>query len=307
VKIDETKVEKNYFNKIFLGVLILHIIFLYIIPGFSKIEIKKPKVNTIAIGIVNQDIESAPEKKEIVSKENQEKKVEKEEAKEEIAKKEVEKPKKKVLTTTQSFEELDLMAIEDSPREIPKKGPKEKPDIIKIEDKEMITTEEVELNNVEEENDLDVNKNIEEVEALDIDTEIDSNSIVVDNTEENIEDTQWDNLFVSDNPSVIGPKTGVKVGSVDGESTVVWDPANKEPEYPIEAEKNAQTADVKIILNVDESGKVLKVKITKTGVDVIDRAVESVARSWNVKLINNGMSISGSIVVVYQFKLKGRE
>ena len=109
-----------------------------------------------------------------------------------------------------------------------------------------------------------------------------------------------------DNPNIIGPKTGLKVGSVDGKSKVIWAPSNKEPVYPLEAETNAQTADVKIILDVDSSGKVLQVRVVKTGVDVIDRAVESVARDWNIKLINNGMSVSGSVMVVYQFKLKGR-
>ena len=120
-------------------------------------------------------------------------------------------------------------------------------------------------------------------------------------------DIEWDTLMSEENPSIVGPKSGLKVGSIDGKYKVIWDPSNKDPEYPLEAEKTAQTADVKIILDVDASGKVLKVRLIKTGVDIIDRAVESKARGWNIKLINNGTAIGGRVMVEYKFKLKGRE
>lgn len=121
-----------------------------------------------------------------------------------------------------------------------------------------------------------------------------------------VKDIKWDKLMSEENPNIVGPKSGLKVGSMDGKSKVIWDPSNKDPEYPLEAEKNAQTADVKIILDVDVDGKVLRVRLIKTGVDVIDRAVESIARDWNIKLINNGMAARGSVMVEYKFKLKGR-
>jgi protein TonB len=303
----DKQIENNYFNKIFVGVLILHIIFLYIIPGFSKIIIKEPEVSKITIGIINQEVESAPEKQEtpkVVQK------LPKEEPKKEV-KKEVKKetPKeepKKILTTTQSFDDLEVMTAIESPRTIPTEGVKEKPDIIKIEDKPLNAgTEKVDLNQVEDTNNENIDNKLEDVEAKNIDTV--SNSIDITDSEDSVEDIKWDNMMSEENPAIIGPKTGLKVGAVDGKSKVVWDPSNKEPTYPIEAEKNAQTADVRIILDVDASGKVLQVRIIKTGVDVIDRAVESVARAWNVKLINSGMSVSGSVMVIYQFKLKGRE
>ncbi len=295
----DRQIENNYFNKIFVGVLILHIIFLYIIPGFSKIIIKEPKVNKITIGIINQEIESAP-KKQLITNNEKLKKVEKKEAK---SKKE---ESKKILTTTQSFDDLEVMTAIESPRTIPNKGIQEKPDIIKIEDKPLnIGNKEVKLNQVEDINVENIDNKLEDIEAENIDTV--SNSIDINDSEDTVEDIKWDNMMSEENPDIIGPKTGLKVGAVDGKSKVVWDPSNKEPTYPIEAEKNAQTADVRIILDVDASGKVLQVKITKTGVDVIDRAVEKVARAWNVKLINSGMSVSGSVMVIYQFKLKGRE
>ena len=295
----DRQIENNYFNKIFVGVLILHIIFLYIIPGFSKIIIKEPKVNKITIGIINQEIESAP-KKQLITNNEKLKKVEKKEAK---SKKE---ESKKILTTTQSFDDLEVMTAIESPRTIPNKGIQEKPDIIKIEDKPLnIGNKEVKLNQVEDINVENIDNKLEDIEAENIDTV--SNSIDINDSEDTVEDIKWDNMMSEENPDIIGPKSGLKYGAVDGKSTVVWDPSNKEPTYPIEAEKNAQTADVRIILDVDASGKVLQVKITKTGVDVIDRAVEKVARAWNVKLINSGMSVSGSVMVIYQFKLKGRE
>lgn len=295
----DRQIENNYFNKIFVGVLILHIIFLYIIPGFSKIIIKEPKVNKITIGIINQEIESAP-KKQLITNNEKLKKVEKKEVK---PKKE---ESKKILTTTQSFDDLEVMTAIESPRTIPNKGIQEKPDIIKIEDKPLnIGNKEVKLNQVEDINVENIDNKLEDIEAENIDTV--SNSIDINDSEDTVEDIKWDNMMSEENPDIIGPKTGLKVGAVDGKSKVIWDPSNKEPTYPIEAEKNAQTADVRIILDVDASGKVLQVKITKTGVDVIDRAVEKVARAWNVKLINSGMSVSGSVMVIYQFKLKGRE
>ena len=295
----DRQIENNYFNKIFVGVLILHIIFLYIIPGFSKIIIKEPKVNKITIGIINQEIESAP-KKQLITNNEKLKKVEKKEVK---PKKE---ESKKILTTTQSFDDLEVMTAIESPRTIPNKGIQEKPDIIKVEDKPLnIGNKEVKLNQVEDINVENIDNKLEDIEAENIDTV--SNSIDINDSEDTVEDIKWDNMMSEENPDIIGPKTGLKVGAVDGKSKVIWDPSNKEPTYPIEAEKNAQTADVRIILDVDASGKVLQVKITKTGVDVIDRAVEKVARAWNVKLINSGMSVSGSVMVIYQFKLKGRE
>ena len=57
------KTDKNdYFNKIFIGVLILHIIFLYIMPGLKKIVIQEPEVSKITIGINNYSVDSAPKK-----------------------------------------------------------------------------------------------------------------------------------------------------------------------------------------------------------------------------------------------------
>ena len=218
--------------------------------------------------------------------------------------------KKKILQVTQSFDDLEILETLDSPRVINKSREDIKPKIIKvseIETENKITEiEDRKLNEITDNFEDRIEENLDSVE-----TEISDNGseeIVVKNDLTNgIKDIIWDDLMSEENPSIIGPKSGLKVGSVDGKSKVIWDPSNKDPKYPLEAEKNAQTADVKIILDVDASGKVLGVRLVKTGVDVIDRAVESIARDWNIKLINSGMAINGSVMVEYKFKLKGRE
>lgn len=316
------KTDRNdYFNKIFVGVLILHVIFLYIMPGLKKIVIQEPEISKITIGINNYSVDSAPKKiiknekateviesKEVLPAESKEVKVvEKKESSEKI---ETKVEKKKILQVTQSFDDLDILETLDSPREINKSREDLKPKIIKIsevEDKnKMNEIEDRELNEVTDNSKDRTEENLDPVEAAILDNKAEK-IMVKNNSKDGIKDIIWDDLMSEENPSIIGPKSGLKVGSVDGKSKVIWDPSNKDPKYPLEAEKNAQTADVKIILDVDASGKVLGVRLVKTGVDVIDRAVESIARDWNIKLINSGMAINGSVMVEYKFKLKGRE
>ena len=321
------KTDRNdYFNKIFVGVLILHIVFLYIMPGLKKIVIKEPEVSKITIGINNYSVDSAPKKiierkktpevtesEEVLSAEEKELKItEIKEVPKKETPKQIEKKvqPKKILQVTQSFDDLDILEALDSPREINKSIEEIKPKIIKVsevEDKDkMNEIEDRELNEVIEDSKDRIEENLDLVEVAILDDR--SEKIMVKNdSNDGVKDVRWNNLMSEENPNIVGPKSGLKVGSIDGKSKVIWDPSNKDPKYPLEAEKNAQTADVKIILDVDADGKVLKVRLIKTGVDIIDRAVESKARDWNIKLINSGMAISGSVMVEYKFKLKGRE
>lgn len=321
------KADRNdYFNKIFVGVLILHIIFLYIMPGLKKIVVQEPEVSKITIGINNYSVDSAPKKiiekektteiiepKEVLPAEEKEVKVveKKEELKKEVpekAEKKVEPPK--ILEVTQSFDDLDLLESLDSPREINKSGEDIKPEIIKVSDIEnrnkINKLEDRELNEVTDNSKDRIEENLDPIEAAELDDRTDK-IMVKNDSKDGVKDVRWNNLMSEENPNIVGPKSGLKVGSVDGKSKVIWDPSNKDPKYPLEAEKNAQTADVKIILDVDPNGKVHGVRLIKTGVDIIDRAVESIARDWNIKLINNGTAVSGSVMVEYKFKLKGRE
>ena len=320
------KADRNdYFNKIFVGVLILHIIFIYVMPGLKKIVINEPKISKIKIGIENYSVESAPkkiikkekvtkiiEKKEVLPLEKKETKiVKKEEAPKKVVEKKVvekivEKPKK-ILQVTQSFDDLDVLETLDSTREITKNSDDIKPKIIKVSEFENENKIEArELNEVSDNSEDEIKENLEVVDA-EIFNDQSEDIIVKNDSKDGVKDIKWDNLMSEENPNIVGPKSGLKVGSVDGKSKVIWDPSNKDPKYPLEAEEKAQTADVKIILDVDSNGKVLNVRLIKTGVDIIDRAVESIARDWNIKLINSGMSISGSVMVEYKFKLKGRE
>ena len=305
------KTDRNdYFNKIFVGVLILHIILLYIMPGLKNIVIEKPKVVRIKFGD-NVDIE------DVAPKKNRQKKkiVEIIEIKKvlPIKKKEIKIIEKKVkspkfLQVTQSFDDLDILTALDSPREINRNGEDLKPKIIKISDikDKIIEIEDRELNEITDNSKDRIEENLDILETGIVKNK--SEKIVIKNDRiDGIKDTKWDDLMSEENPSIVGPKSGLKVGSIDGKYKVIWDPSNKDPKYPLEAEKSAQTADVKIILDVDVSGKILRVRLIKTGVDIIDRAVESKARDWNIKLINNGTAISGSVMVEYKFKLKGRE
>lgn len=309
--------KKDYFNKIFVGVLILHIIFLYIMPGLKKIVIEKPKVARIRLGDNVDTLDIAPKKNqkkkntpEIVKKKEVKIVKEKEKTKKENPKKANKKitvPKK--ILVTQSFDDLEILAGLDSPREIKKRGEDLKPKIIKISDVEekskMNKDEDRKLNEVSDNFKDQTEENLDPIEAEILESETEK-IMVKKETADGATDIRWDNLMSEENPSIVGPKSGLRVGSIDGKSKVIWDSSNKDPKYPVEAEKNAQTADVKIILDLDADGKVIKVKLIKTGVEIIDRAVESIARDWNIKLINNGMAVSGSVMVEYKFKLKGR-
>ncbi|MCK5779738.1 MAG: TonB family protein [Psychrilyobacter sp.] len=301
--------KKDNFSKIFIGVLILHIIFIYIIPGFKEIIIEKPKISKVAIGITTQSIESAPKKIEKAKPVEEKEVVKVEKPKKEIPKVEKKVESKPQLQTTQSFDDLDLLAIEVSDRTISTKKEESKVNIEKQDTKKKdLVEDERKINDIPDPiEDVTITENLAEIvpELNEIDDELDD--LKVEAKEDGLEDIKWENIASQEDPAIIGPKSGLKIGDIDGKSNVVWDPSNKDPEYPLEAEKKAQTADVTIILDIDPSGKVLKVKLIKTGVDVIDRAVESIARSWNIKLISNGMAISGSVKVTYQFKLKGRE
>ncbi|HAS79847.1 MAG TPA: hypothetical protein DCR90_02945, partial [Fusobacteriaceae bacterium] len=138
------KADRNdYFNKIFVGVLILHIVLLYILPGLKKIVIEKPKIVRIRFGDNVDTIGVAPKKtieKKKINKVVEAKKVlpvveknpkiiEKKETPKKVVKK-VQPPK--VLQMTQSFEDLDVLSVLDSPREVNLKGNNLKPKIIKV-------------------------------------------------------------------------------------------------------------------------------------------------------------------------------
>ncbi len=314
------KADRNdYFNKIFVGVLILHIVLLYILPGLKKIVIEKPKIVRIRFGDNVDTIGVAPKKtieKKKINKVVEAKKVlpvveknpkiiEKKETPKKVVKK-VQPPK--VLQMTQSFEDLDVLSVLDSPREVNLKGNNLKPKIIKVSKikEESKIIEDRKLNEVSDNFEDKIKENLDLVETKIFDKKSENIMLKKNSTNEG-KDIEWDTLMSEENPSIVGPKSGLKVGSIDGKYKVIWDPSNKDPKYPLEAEKTAQTADVKIILDVDASGKVLKVRLIKTGVDIIDRAVESKARGWNIKLINNGTAIGGRVMVEYKFKLKGRE
>lgn len=314
------KADRNdYFNKIFVGVLILHIVLLYILPGLKKIVIEKPKIVRIRFGDNVDTIGVAPKKtieKKKINKVVEAKKVlpvvekkpkiiEKKETPKKVVKK-VQPPK--VLQMTQSFEDLDVLSVLDSPREVNLKGNNLKPKIIKISKikEESKVIEDRKLNEVSDNFEDKIKENLDLVETKILEKKSENIMLKKNSTNEG-KNIEWDTLMSEENPSIVGPKSGLKVGSIDGKYKVIWDPSNKDPKYPLEAEKTAQTADVKIILDVDASGKVLKVRLIKTGVDIIDRAVESKARGWNIKLINNGTAIGGRVMVEYKFKLKGRE
>lgn len=314
------KADRNdYFNKIFVGVLILHIVLLYILPGLKKIVIEKPKIVRIRFGDNVDTIGVAPKKtieKKKINKVVEAKKVlpvvekkpkiiEKKETLKKVVKK-VQPPK--VLQMTQSFEDLDVLSVLDSPREVNLKGNNLKPKIIKISKikEESKVIEDRKLNEVSDNFEDKIKENLDLVETKILEKKSENIMLKKNSTNEG-KNIEWDTLMSEENPSIVGPKSGLKVGSIDGKYKVIWDPSNKDPKYPLEAEKTAQTADVKIILDVDASGKVLKVRLIKTGVDIIDRAVESKARGWNIKLINNGTAIGGRVMVEYKFKLKGRE
>ena len=254
------KADRNdYFNKIFVGVLILHIVLLYILPGLKKIVIEKPKIVRIRFGDNVDTIGVAPKKtieKKKINKVVEAKKVlpivEKKPKiieKKEIPKKvvrEVQPPK--VLQMTQSFEDLDVLSVLDSPREVSLKGNDLKPKIIKVSKikEESKVIEDRKLNEVTDNFENRIDENLDLVETKIIEKKSENIMLKKNSTNEG-KDIEWDTLMSEENPSIVGPKSGLKVGSIDGKYKVIWDPSNKDPEYPLEAERTAQTDDVKVI------------------------------------------------------------
>ncbi|STO31241.1 TonB family C-terminal domain [Fusobacterium necrogenes] len=106
---------------------------------------------------------------------------------------------------------------------------------------------------------------------------------------------------------VEGLPSGYKLGTEDGDIVAKWDNTNKEPIYPETAQLKGLHGSVKIRMNVDENGNIKEVRLERgSGVPEINNAIEEVARTWKIYLSKNGLSVRGSVILEYNFTLKGK-
>ncbi len=308
---------KTDFNKVFIGVFIFHIIMLYLLPGLKEVNIEPPKLTRITLGENNNTEDAAPKINNKTPKTSDDNlinaSIEAPKINEKL--KNINSQTKVKLSSVtsikpiQSIDDFDLLENINSNRVAPTFTQKDEKKLIEILEEDIVHHNASKINDVEKPYQNKFDSKFHDIETPIIDTQVITTDLgsLNKNPDVEVENTKFDDLINEEFSNILGSKSGLKVGAVDGKSTVYWDPSNKDPEYPLEAEEKALTADAKVILDVDSNGNVLKVMPVRTGVEVIDRAVEEVAYSWNVKLISNGMSISGKVMVEYKFKLKGRE
>lgn len=104
-----------------------------------------------------------------------------------------------------------------------------------------------------------------------------------------------------------GLPSGYKLGTEDGDIVARWDSSNKEPVYPESAQLKGLHGSVKLKMDIDENGNVKSLHMEKgSGVPEINNAIEKVGRTWKIYLSKNGLSVKGSVILEYNFILKGK-
>lgn len=106
---------------------------------------------------------------------------------------------------------------------------------------------------------------------------------------------------------VEGLPSGYKLGTEDGDIVARWDNANREPIYPESAQRRGLHGSVRLRMNIDERGNVRSLHIDKgSGVPEINSAIEEIGRTWKIYLSKNGLSVTGDVILEYNFVLKGQ-
>ncbi|MCX5774341.1 MAG: TonB family protein [Fusobacteria bacterium] len=105
----------------------------------------------------------------------------------------------------------------------------------------------------------------------------------------------------------IGSKNGANGLNMQvvGGGSAIWDPNNKMPHYPREAEKNSVQGSVGLIMTVNANGQVIGVIVKKnSGDSSLDSAAMNAATNWKIFIVRNGSYIPGKVQITIQFKLK---
>lgn len=290
-KVKEGKGKKRNFELLFVLIFLLHLILLFTLPGLKKVELKEEKVKTIKLGLKNtkeleNNLKKKREREENISKL----------PKEVVLKKDITKIKRE----SKVERKLD--------KKIEKKEATDKK-LLKVE-----IDERSKIKEVKRKDQGNLKKIVEKLRTkrnLKKETQEDEEYSLPDGIEEDGELEGMDGIEFgtivkedSNDKSKIGK--GIKYGAVNGESIVKWDPNNREPKYPEEAQLKGITGNVKAVLEVDKVGNVIKVNIKKSGERVLDKAIEEIAYTWKIKLLNNGNPVYGKVEVEYNFKLEGR-
>jgi len=311
--------------------LAVHLMIILLIPVFSVVEEKKLDYTRVRVGTITKIEKTAPDNKK--DKKEEIKNLEKKDQEKKIVKKKVEKKKpeklkdkpkkvaqkkptkpakakepKKVVTSKpietvrnvdSIFSDFDTLAVAEASRVV-NSGRRPKREVVSL-DKTSDLIEDREINSVDSSFNYEIEDTYEEFEAIDTEDFIAINETMEDLGEEGLED-----LTTAEPEELVGAKSGLQYKSLDGESDVIWDSRNKRPVYPKEAELRGLKGTVKIVLEVDNYGRVRNVVMSKSGIPEIDRAVEKLARSWRVRLVKDGVYRSGKVQVQYEFNLKGR-
>lgn len=107
---------------------------------------------------------------------------------------------------------------------------------------------------------------------------------------------------ISDSTGLI---SGSKVGTLDGEVLVKWNPNNRKPVFPESAQLSGKNGKVVILLKVDKFGNISSYRIEQgSGVPDIDIAIEKVIGTWKVNLVRKSKEIGGTFYIHYNFNLK---
>lgn len=311
--------EEKKFAFILFSSLTIHVIFILILPGFRDIVVEKEKkvmnlkfgyniVNTKEELIKSKDEKELSKKTAKVPEKNIPKipeNLEKKEVEERKIEKVVEKKDKNVLNFKETLNLEDLQF--DEPEF----------DLLSSENISNIKTVKKDIRGMETElddfsqndyaNSQSLSEELEEVKEVipTLKSEVFTENYKVDTKTED-ESLKWVSFK---DESGVNPNLpeGFKLGTLEEGLVPVWSKSNKEPEYPLEAEKNGMKGKVTAILDVDESGKVRIEKIEKSGYSILDRAVEKVAKTWKIFIFQNDLPVSGKVSVTYDFELKSKK
>lgn len=282
--------------------LILNLIIIFIIPEY---KLEKILDKRLKVGLVAFEKKNLSQKKKIVEKKSiktlKENTIEKAELlkKQKMREKVLEKSKQRALAlnsiskTMKSKNFISIDIVNEKRRRVYDNNIL---DSIKADKKEMTFEKENKIGfdskNIKLDDNLKKNEIKEEIE----------NKIFID---ESSEEFLKENLKI-DNKGIEGLPSGYKLGVLDGDVIAKWDKNNREPSYPEAAELKGLQGTVRVKLDLDEKGNVKSLIMEKgSGVPEINSAIESIGRTWKIYLSKHGLSIKGSVIIDYTFKLEG--
>lgn len=293
--------DNKFFIYSILMSLILHIVFVNILPGLKKIEIEKEKKEVVSIPVKFVKLPKKDTKIVKVKKSKEVKKIEVKKTGDKLKKKEP--TEQKSAGTKIKFDD-NFPSI---PMPIEKIDFKEKVKQINWQNEEIKIKKE--FAHEKSNGNIPELKEIRQLEETEGEEQIPvkisgkmENTLADEITPKFSELEEFGGIVKAEFPE------GVERLEVEGKGKI-GKVRGQKIKYPEIARKNGWEGKVNLKLNIDKKGNIESVSIEKkSSYFPLNDSAKSQIKNWNIQIINNGMQIGGIVMIIINFELiKGSE